>query len=99
MKKPTVAFRNIAKAPKTYATYSGSGSFFGQLGTVFPLPVSTPVVKTSHDILDDNDNSNNVYNYNVNREYDVFPRGKESFVSHSAECWKSPRSGLDISGA
>jgi hypothetical protein len=53
----------------------------------------------SHDILD----NNNVYNYNVNREYDAFPWGKvwgkESFVSHSIEGWKSPRSGLDISGA
>jgi len=69
MKKLTVALRNFAKAPKTYATYSGPGSFFGPPGTVFSPPLSTAVVKTSHDTLDGN---NNVYNNTVNREYDVF---------------------------
>jgi len=69
MKKLTVTFRNFAKAPKTYATYSGPGSFFEQPGTVFPPPLLTAVVTTSHDTLNDN---NNVYNNTVNREYDVF---------------------------
>jgi len=70
MKKLIVAFRNFAKAPKTYATYSGSGSSSDRRAPGFPLPYSTAVAKTSPDILDSNTRSN-VYNYNVNREYCV----------------------------
>jgi len=37
-KKLIVVFRNFAKAPKTYATYSGPGSSSNRRAPGFPLP-------------------------------------------------------------